>query len=340
MDDTGDLYEGGRFKRKRSDLDDGDSDESSWSKKDNSEENVPYAKKLTTKLIRAEFNKRKVTAETSTSSDRNEITLEEREVADNSPILDPFNRKINNLGAKSRDNWFRKMVQSLEENLKVFPNPDEDKESLCVTMEHESFSNAKNLIIYQSNCMKKISEIKKFTKDNKSFGDEYKRRAIEMAENEKKEENLPKPEDEEENECGNNKKPSLSVCSSSFTSALKIYTSNEAASRLEQDVQEKVIEEKVVSNRNTTSPGKPPADSLDIKQISAIVVAELNVYYKKGLFLNKDLFKSLAKKLAQYVLYRNFCNEKFVSSEIRTKLAKLNNKKITDEKDFEFIFDN
>lgn len=78
---------------------------------------------------------------------------------------------------------------------------------------------------------------------------------------------------------------------------------------------------------------------LDLKQISSMVVTELTVLYKTGAFLNKDLFKKLAKKLSHFILYRNFSNESLALDEIRRSVAKLKNCTIHAEADFDHIFD-
>ena len=65
------------------------------------------------------------------------------------------------------------MIQGLQENLNLFSRFSEDENELCAKIEYEILTGAKNLVIYQSNCMKKISEIKKASKEKRSFYEEY-----------------------------------------------------------------------------------------------------------------------------------------------------------------------
>lgn len=156
-----------------------------------------------------------------------EISEEEKKIAKTSPIIDPFNMKINNLGPKSRDNWLKKIQQSFDENLSSTGSStrgDEDVDKVCPRMEHEIFAAAKNLIIYQANCMKKINEIKKFTKDKKSFLDELTRmrREAEVAETLKSETNTIEAEIPAQNV-----KKEFDFKSTSFTSALTVFKTEE-----------------------------------------------------------------------------------------------------------------
>ncbi len=141
--------------------------------------------KFRTNLIRNELNRRKLNS----SLDLNDQNMneEEKQLAKLTKLSDPFNKKISNLTLKARQNWFNKMVQVLEENSK---GKMENKESdLCIEFEHEILIKSKNLSIYQANCMRKISEIKKFTKENKYFIDYY---------NQQKKINLESKNDDEE----------------------------------------------------------------------------------------------------------------------------------------------
>lgn len=81
------------------------------------------------------------------------------------------------------------------------------------------------------------------------------------------------------------------------------------------------------------------AAKLDIKSISALVVTELTILYKSGVFSNKELFKKLAKKLTHFILYRNFTNTSSALDEIKRIITKLGNRKISAEIDFEHIFE-
>lgn len=175
--DSSDLYEGGRYKRKRdNDNDDyySDDDRPSSNEKSSFSANVAQFKNL---LVKNGIKKRNVGSDE--SSKNNDITEEDREMAKNTPLKDPFNKKIQNLTLKSRDNWFTKIVKALEENFELFKSKavdfDYDINEMCVEFEHEIFQKAKNLVIYQSNCMKKINELKKHTKENKFYLEEYKK---------------------------------------------------------------------------------------------------------------------------------------------------------------------
>jgi hypothetical protein len=175
--DNSDLYEGGRYKRKR-DFDDNSDDDSgmrSSSEKSEFSANVAEFKNL---LVRNGIKKRNVDSNES-SSKKNDISQEDRELARTTRLKDPFNKKIQNLTLKSRDNWFTKIVKALNENFDLFKNKaidfDYDQTEMCVEFEHEIFQKAKNLVIYQSNSMKKINELKKYTKENRFYLEEYKK---------------------------------------------------------------------------------------------------------------------------------------------------------------------
>lgn len=123
---------------------------------------------------RSEFEKRRGGSgldDSSFPTRTNEFTEEDKEIAKTSPIIDPFNKKINNLGPKSRDNWLKKIQQIFNENASA--TNTNNAGNICVLIEHEIFISAKNLIIYQANCMKKISELKKYTKEGRSYLTEY-----------------------------------------------------------------------------------------------------------------------------------------------------------------------
>ncbi len=71
--------------------------------------------------------------------------------------------------------WFKKLVEYCIENSKkcdAYFN-EFDCKQICVDIEHDVFQHAKNLIIYQSHIMKKIKEIKDFSKDDKSYMVDY-----------------------------------------------------------------------------------------------------------------------------------------------------------------------
>lgn len=127
---------------------------------------------------RSEFDRRRASGVNdsfgmATAASTNEISEEDREIAKSSPILEPFNKKINNLGPKNRDNWLKKIQQAFDDNRTSIDTNAREQENPCAQMEYDIFTAAKNLIIYQANCMKKINEIKKFTNEKRSFVDEY-----------------------------------------------------------------------------------------------------------------------------------------------------------------------
>ena len=79
---------------------------------------------------------------------------------------------------KSRENWFKKLVQIIAENLKLVSNltlddpnelPDGPEKDYCINFEHEQMTASKNLIIYQANFMKKINEVKRCNKETRLF---------------------------------------------------------------------------------------------------------------------------------------------------------------------------
>lgn len=164
----------------------------------------------------------------SLSTTANEITQEDREIAaQNSLLIDPFDKKINNLGPKSRVNWLKKIQQSFEENAAAanssrFRSIDE----LCAKLEHEIFAGAKNLIIYQANCMKKITEIKNCTKEKRSYLAEYEAARVKKDASERQAIEAAADEDEKSSKSGasstsENKNVNL-LQTTSFTSALQM----------------------------------------------------------------------------------------------------------------------
>lgn len=156
-----------------------------------------------------------------------QVSDEDKEVAKNSPIIDPFNMKINNLGVKSRDNWLKKIQQAFDENLSSTTMSDscDQPSDLCAQIEHGIFVSAKNLIIYQANCMKKINEVKKFTKECRSFLAEYMRLKREAEEATATETN--KVESIEQLQTADMKKE-VNLRPTSFTSALKMLKSEDS----------------------------------------------------------------------------------------------------------------
>jgi len=174
-DDFDDLYEGGRSKRKRDIFDDDDSDDDSYQKKRSLDPDAYDAREasMRSKAIQAEFARRKgYLRSTDTAKFESE---EERILAQTTLIKDPMNKKIQNLTLKSRENSFKKLVENCMENSKQFDSfqNESEIEKMCTDIEHEIFAKSKNLIIYQSNFLKKINQIKRCTKEHKSFIEEH-----------------------------------------------------------------------------------------------------------------------------------------------------------------------
>jgi hypothetical protein len=178
--DSSSLYEGGRYnsKRKRSFGDFNDDSESESNSKFDPDAYDSNMAKFRTKLIRSEFEKRRSHSNEVTKN--NEISEEEKELAKTTDLLDPFSRKIQNLSLKSRENWYKKILQLMQENYQLTNYFDQDEEKdeikLCVKIENEILTKSKNLVIYQANCMKKITEIKNLNKEKKSYVSEYKKK--------------------------------------------------------------------------------------------------------------------------------------------------------------------
>lgn len=173
------LYEGGRYKRKRDVFGDDSDDDDPQSNKRRSLDDYDYkeAKRRST-AIQSEFMKRRGNVSSSHNQFENE---EERLLAEQTRVREPLNKKINNLGIKSRENSAKKLAELCVENSKLcdaFCNESEI-EQLCYDIEFELFDTAKNLIVYQSYFLKKCQEIKRFTKENKSFIADYNKKTAE-----------------------------------------------------------------------------------------------------------------------------------------------------------------
>lgn len=397
--DKEDLYEGGRFKRKRYDDDNSDDDSRKYHDPDAYDSNMA---KMRSKLIRSEFDKRKSNSFQSVESNNHDLTDEEKILAKTTLVKDIYNNKIQNLSLKSRDNWLKKIQETLKENLKSFDlDADEDEVSdLLSNLEYEVFQKSKNLIVYQASSLKKINEVKKATKDKVSFLIEYKKTA---SEKESKTEEKISLEEEEKNDLGQRnlrfKPPRFDSTFANFTSALNVFkeekklipeveksecekSSLKVETKYENKKEEPPIEEKhfykpepmeldliantelikisspaivrtVSSSKFVSEPLKSKVydvekkkeikqenvKTLDLKQISVLVVTELTILYKGGKFLNKDIFKSLAKKLSHYILSKKIDTEDMVLSEIKSFVNKLSSKsKIQSESDYELYF--
>jgi len=126
-------------------------------------------------LIDAEFSKRK-----STVSSNKEPSEEEKLLAGKTLLTDPFTQKIQGLTLKARENWFKKIQQVLKENFDLFEYKlgsidfEHDQTKMCIEFEFDQLKKARNLSIYQANCIKKINEIKNFSKENKFYLEAYK----------------------------------------------------------------------------------------------------------------------------------------------------------------------
>lgn len=398
--DTEDLYEGGRFKRKRNDDDDSEDDGKGYHDPNAYDSNIA---KMRSKLIKSEFDKRKLAQ--STQSNNTEITSEQRLIAKTTLVRDPFDNKIQNLSIRSRDCWLKKIQQTLEVNSKTvgYDLDQNQVNEVLAEIEYDIFQRSKNLVIYQANSLKKINLIMKATREKRSYLDEFKNSQNET----KKPEKPNELEENDEDKCltskGNVKfkPPRFESFQVNFTSAAnllnddkKIKKDFEKIEKKENDElkfqqidtrknieieplnkQEKsIIETEFVKSEpmvvdlgikteriKISSPAqirkkkeeeanikkmndkdkKSDAElkKLDLKQISVIVVTELTILYKSGKFSNKEVFKSLAKKLSHYLLDRKINTEEGVMFEIR-KLTNFlsSSQKIQSENDYQDFF--
>ena len=205
-----DLDEDYSSKKRQIDPNDFDPEEANWR----------------SKVISKEFMKRRTNHSSSSNTDDIDNAL-----AETTFIKEALNKKISNLSIKTRENSFKKILEYLIENRKccceTFADDDDDKEceKLCIDIEHEIFNKAKNLILYQSNLIKKLSELKRYTKEKKSFIKDY-----EEKRREEKQNNLLKLQDSSESNQNflykeevkeDVKKGVISNCG--FTSAFNIF---------------------------------------------------------------------------------------------------------------------
>ncbi len=187
---------------------------------------------------------------------------------------------------------------------------EEECETFSIDLEHEIFEKAKNLILYQSNLIKKLTELKKFTKDKKAFINEYKSKKIGYE------------DDKKFNEIEKKFEYKNIETNFGFTSALNILNirnNNESScdvvnkeenldNSVYEIVEEKpdIVEPEIKIEKNVkiekgfvSSSSLLQVDSqykkvsakeqqaLILQKISKIVVIELTVYYKNGRFSNK-----------------------------------------------------
>lgn len=109
----------------------------------------------------------------------------------------------------------------------------------------------------------------------------------------------------------------------------------------EEEIREIKSEKEVIESSSTSCVNTASSEPvLELKEVSAMVVAELTPVYKTGAFLNKELFKKLAKKLSHFILYRNFASSNSALDEIRARVSRLaSNRHIHAESDYEHVFD-
>jgi hypothetical protein len=318
-EDYSDLYGGGRNKRKRGSFEDyGSEDEDYSNKKRQVDEYDAQEAQWRSKVISKEFMKRR-SAQTSTSNNNND---EDNLLAESTLIKDSFNKKILNLSIKTRENSFKKLLEYCLENRNFCEssikdeNEDEKCQNLCIDIEFEIFDKAKNLILYQSNLIKKLSELKRFTKEKKSFIKDYETKKSK----ELQEMNIDLENNDLKEETKEFKKEMISN-GGGFTSALNIFNnknveiekheikteandsiivldnstesieSKDIKTKSENFFKEEKVEFKVNNlqetslNVNKKTLSKEEAANLQI--ISKKVVTELTIYYKNGRFLNK-----------------------------------------------------
>ena len=321
------------------------------------------------KLIKAEFEKRRSGVDADSDAIRAkifEVSVEERELAKVTLLLDPLNNKIKDLGLKTRTNWFTKILQTLKTNVELFSSASEaEVNDLSVKFEYEVFTKAKNLITYQASSMKRISEINKANKGKASYLAEYRQNIEKEKEKEKKEEENNRSEMNEEETAKSEHK--YMGFSTGFTNALSILSENQdkfvsfkaiKPKSLETYVNvEEIFKSKIIDSQQSERPSvekpiiesKPPElisdlnhseKRIDLSKISLLVVTELTILYKAGKFANKDLFKSLARNISHFISDKKKpCNEEVALNYVKfltKKLSDLN--KIQSEADYKFIF--
>ena len=176
--DTSDLYEGGRSSKRKRGFDDDSDEEGGSGGRRNKDPDAYNSKdaKMRSDLIRSEFNKRR-SAVDSPKRPFTPLTEEDKERIKNTRLRDPHYSDIASLTLKSRENWFTKMCQVMQENFDLFSNDPANSEQakfdLCVKFEYEILEKSKNLSIYQAKCMTKYKEIRNMTAEKKSFLKDY-----------------------------------------------------------------------------------------------------------------------------------------------------------------------
>ena len=285
--DTGDLYEGGRTsltKRKRG-FDDYDSDDD-YSGAKSSDPNAfdSSAAKLRTNLIRSELNKRRLAS--ADPIENEQISAETAKLAATTKLIEPFNKKIPTLTLKSRESWFDKICRIMRENCKLF-NKEQMYEAeivdACVKFEFEIIQKSKNIAIYQANCVRKYTEINKFTKENKHFLEDYLQNKKSTGSSETTHD---EPHAEEATESVN------PVKLTGFTSAKMVLNINNEAQRTPNRVEKagaeaEPMEIESIVNSLEAKVKMEPRNELSLQTVSSLVVIELTKYYKAGKFLNK-----------------------------------------------------
>lgn len=177
--DTGDLYEGGKASKRKRGFDDYDSDDDGGPRRNKDPDAYnPSMAKMRCDMIRSELNKRRSGNVNSPAGKQTPyMTDEDKQRLANTRLKDPHNSNISNLTLKSRENWFNKMCQVMQENFNLFSNDPANSEQakldLCVRFEYEILEKAKNLSIYQAKCMTKYKEIRNMTAEKKSFLEDF-----------------------------------------------------------------------------------------------------------------------------------------------------------------------
>lgn len=243
------------------------------------------------------------------------------------------------------------MIQVFEENSKG--NGDNQETDICVKFEFEILNKSKNLSIYQANCMRKINEIKKFTKENRYYIDYYNDQRIKLELEAKQE----KSDDEEaitKTESVDTKNDQIKVFTSTFTSALCFYNDKnehiqselkvkqeteeykpekkdnpqiiEIKSEIKQEVKiesyskdspiAKIQPKEAVINSSITKielKQEPQSTQIGLSEISLIVVTGLSKVYKQGKFLNKVFIYKLFEMKPLNLLKKVLKNRTFLN---------------------------
>jgi hypothetical protein len=307
--DSSDLYEGGRSSSKRKYSDDEGDDRDSRRSNDPNSYNASMAK-CRKNLIDAEFSKRK-----SMASSNNEPSEEEKLLAEKTLLTDPFTQKIQGLTLKARENWFKKMQQVLQKNFDLFEYKlssidfEYDQTKMCIEFEFDHLKKARNLSIYQANCIKKIREIEKFTIENKFYLEEYKQSKERLNE----EILVDKTSCDEIAKTGENLNSQTNnpnnVKMQGFTSALSVFNnidnSNLKCVDAKNNLKEELKKENNDFDENTsikTSPKREPIqDSIKIEPI----VLETSNLKKESSVKSEFKLLSLPKLMNEFVCVNN-----------------------------------